>query len=307
MSDLAVFSDSALSSFPVFADRFYLTVDRMAYRDLRSRFLPILHAVGAAPDIDLPAEEKGLWRLESGGTFKVSRFGAVAGIGASGQFLAALRAQSMLGELLANLGTEPHKVTLLDATMDVPVDAPPVVHEFYRRATAADAGLRLTRKRVLATQVTKVFGMRPDGRESGTVYLGARHADVRLKVYDKQHERFFHGVNSGPGVRFELTVKSGQVTLRDVFEPAGVFWAHLQHVLPRPVGAPNWVHGETGYQLPRRELPDAMERLRARIRGSADLADLMALVDHLPGGRAILLDELNRAFPARPDGSPLVH
>lgn len=289
-----------LSNFPVFSDRFQMTVDRMGYRDLRSRFLPIVQSLGAAPDVDVPSEERGIWKLATGGTFVAKRFGAVAAIGASGQFLAALRAASMLGEMLATLGSEPHKVTVLDATMDVPVDAPPVVHEFYRRATDPQQGYRLTRKKVLATQVTKVFGQRADGRESGTVYLGSRYADVRLKVYDKQHERFFHGVEAGPGVRYELTLKGGQVSLRDVYEPSGVFWAHMQNVLPRPASAPNWLVGDTGYRLPRREVPSPLERLRARIAGSADLAELVDLADSLPGGRGVLLDELCRAYPARP-------
>lgn len=294
------FQPVELSNFPVFADRFQMTIDRMGYRDLRDQFLPILHSIGAAPDFDKPSEECGLWRLASGGTFSTKRYGPVAAIGASGQFLAALRAAAMLGEMLATLGNEPHKVTVLDATMDVPVDAPPVVTEFYRRAVNPEQGFRLTRKRVLSTQVTKVFGQRSDGRESGTVYLGSRQADARLKVYDKQHERFFHGVQAGPGVRYELTIKGGQVTLRDVYEPAGVFWAHMQHVLPRPASAPNWELGATGYSLPRRPVLDPLDRLRARIASSADLADLLALVDTLPGGRSLLLPEFARAHPVGP-------
>lgn len=284
----------------VFADRFQLTMDRMSYREMRSRLMPILHAVGAAPDVDVPSEERAIWRLESGGTFAAKRFGDVAALGASGQFLAALRAAALLGEFLATLGTEPHRVTVLDATMDVPVDAPPVIAEFYREATVG-AGYSLTRKRVLATHVTKVFGVRADGRESGTVYLGSRHADVRLKVYDKQHERFYHGVKSGPGLRYELTLKGGKVTLADVYDPSAVFWSFMQRVLPRPYGVPQWVPGGLGFVLPRRPVPAPSERLRARIRGSYDIADLVALADTLPGGRQVLFDEINRAFPARPD------
>lgn len=283
----------------VFTDRLQVTIDRMGFRDMRSRLLPLLHSIGASPDVDLPSEERSLWRLDSGGTFSTKRFGEVAAIGASGQFLAALRAAQLFGNFLSTLGTEPHKVTVLDATMDVPVDAPPVLDQFYRKATSGE-GFRLSRKRVLATQVTKVFGMRTDGRESGTIYLGSRHADLRLKVYDKQHERFFHGVETGPGVRYELTFKGGRVNLRDVYDPAPAFWSVMQNILPRPEGVPFWQIGASGFTLPQRAVPSPVERFRARLHGSADLAELIALADSMPGGRGFLRDEIDRAFPVRP-------
>jgi hypothetical protein len=289
----------------VFADRLQVTVDRMAYRDLRSRLLPLLHSVGAAPDFDQPADESGLWREPDGGTFKVTRYGQVAACGASGKFLFMLRAASLLGEFLHILGSEPHKVTVLDATLDVPVDAPPVVTAFYDRATTGD-GFQLSRKRVKPTAVTKVFGQREDGRESGTVYLGSRKAEVRLKVYDKQHERFFHGIEASPGLRYELTLKGGLVTLADVYAPSPVFWHHMHYILQRPQGVPVWFPGAVGYTLPRRPLLSPLERLRMRILKSADLSEIVRLCDELPGGRAQLLDEINTAFPGRLVHSTLV-
>ena len=281
----------------VFADRLQVTVDRMSYRDLRGKLLPLLQGLGCAPDVDDPGTETGLWREPDGGTLKVSRYGQVAAIGASGRFLGLLRAASMLGEFLHALGSEPHKVTVLDATMDVPIDAPPVVAAIYSRATTGD-GIQLSRKRVRATAVTKVFGQREDGRESGTVYIGGRMADVRLAVYDKQHERFYHGVEDAqPGVRYELRLRGGSVTLADVYAPAAVFWHHMHRVLPRPDGVPAWLPGETGYSLPRRPVLSPLERLRKRLVNSPDIADVVALADSLPGDRATLLRELAWAYP----------
>jgi hypothetical protein len=279
----------------VFADRLQVTMDRMAYRDMRDRLLPILNSVGASPCYDRPGDEEGLWKLEGGGSFKAARFGQVVGLGSSGQFLASLRAADMLGEWLHTLGTEPHKVTVLDATVDYAVDAPPVVHAMYVRATS-DPGVQLSRKRVPASHVTKVFSQREDGRESGSVYVGSRQADVRLKVYDKQHERHYHGVDTSPGVRYELTLKAGNLTLRDVYDPASVFWNYMADVLPRPQGVPAWVAGAMGNSLPRRPVLSPLDQLRRRVL-SPDVAALVHLADTLPGGRATLMKELVWAYP----------
>jgi hypothetical protein len=283
----------------VFADRLQVTVDRMGYRDLRDKLLPMLQGLGCAPDVDDPATETGLWREPDGGTLKVTRYGQVAAVGASGRFLALLRAASMLGEFLHTLGTEPHKVTVLDATMDVHVDAPPVLEELYQRGTSGD-GVQLSRKRVKPTAITKVMGQREDGRESGTIYFGSRKADVRLAVYDKQHERFYHGVEDAlPGVRYELRLRGGQVTLADVYAPASVFWHHMHRTLPRPDGVPPWLPGDTGYTLPRQPVLEPLERLRRRLVHSPDIAEIVRLADSLPGGRATLLRELRWAYPLK--------
>lgn len=261
----------------VFADRMQVTIDRMGYRDLRTLLLPLLQSLGAYPDMDDPATEKGLWRHVDGGTLKVARYGKVAAIGASGKFLGALRAAKMLGEFLHTLGSEPHKVSVLDATLDVPVDAPPVVNAFYDLATGPE-GIQLTRKRVAPTEVTKVFGQRLDGRESGTVYAGSRHSETQLKVYDKQAERFYHGImDAAPGVRYELTLKSGQVSLSDVYDPTGVFWHHMHRILPKPANVTPWVQNAMGNSFPRLVPLTPLERLRRRVEMSPDMAELVRL------------------------------
>lgn len=282
----------------VFADRFQVTMDRMAYRSMRDLLAPILNGLGASPCYDRPEVEEGLWKLEGGGTFKAAPYGQVVGLGSSGQFLAALRAADMFGEWLHTLGTEPHKVTVLDATQDYAVDAPPVVQALYTRATA-EPGLHLSRKRVKVTDVSKMFSQREDGRESGTVYVGSRQANVRLKVYDKQHERFYHGVDTSPGVRYELTLKAGNLTLRDVYDPAAVYWNYMSDVLPLPLGVSPWVAGALGYNLPRRPVLSDLDQLRRRLQYSADIASVVHLADRLPGGRATLLREIAWAYPLK--------
>lgn len=283
----------------VFCDRFQVTVDRMAYRDMRDRLLPILHSIGCETKVDQPGEESGLWRSPTGGTFKVKRYGQVAGLGASGRFLMDLRAASMLSEFLHTLGSEPHKVSVLDATMDAAEDAPPVVHAMYSRATTGD-GVQLSRKAVPHTGVRKYFSQRLDSRESGSVYIGARTAEVQLKVYDKQHERQCAGVlDTPPCVRYELTLRTGQATLADVYDPQSLFWQYMEHVLPRPPGVAQWVARGEGYSLPRKPALDVLERLRKRLTHSADIADVVRLADLLPGGRDALLRELSWIYPVK--------
>lgn len=285
----------------VFSDRVQVTIERMGYRDIRSLLLPLLQTLGAYPDLDDPATEKGLWRHVDGGTLKVARYGKVAAIGASGRFLSTLRAAKMLGEFLHILGTEPHKVSVLDATLDVPVDAPPVVAAFYARATGPE-GVQLTRKRVASTEVTKVVGQRPDGRESGTIYAGGRQAETRLKVYDKQHERFFHGVmDAAPGVRYELTLKSGQATLSDVYDPTGIFWHHMHRILDKPENVLPWVRNELGSTLPVSLVLTPLERLRRRVEMSPDMAELVRLsrecCEDRDAARELLATTIAWAYP----------
>jgi hypothetical protein len=281
----------------VFADRVQVTVDRMDYRAVRLQVLPILDSLGATPLYDRPASEEGLWQLPDRGTFKVTPYGRVAALGASGRVLGALRAAAMLGEFLHALGTVPHKVTLLDATMDVAADAPPIVHAAYDRAARGE-GYQLSRKRVPSSAVGKYFGQRLDGRESGTVWIGSKQADVRLTIYDKQHERQCVGVlDALPCTRYELRLRRPGLTLRDVHEPCEVFWCHMAGALPRPAGVGPWEAFGTGFQLPRKDVPDPVDRFRMRMQCSSDLASLLALADTLPGGRALFLRELASAFP----------
>ena len=280
----------------VFADALQVTFDRADWRALRLQLLPLTDTLGCETQIDQPALESALWRDPSGGTLSVKRYGSVASLGASGRFLATLRSASFLLEYLSIIGTVPHKVTRLDASMDVDVDAPPVLHRLVKRARTGD-GLQLTRKRVPSGHVTTYLGTRLDGRVSGTAYIGSRTAPVRLCVYDKQKERVDAGqLDAAPCLRYELRVRNGLVTLRDAAEPSAIFWNSMQHVLRRPAGVPDWSPAVDAF-VPERAVVDPDTRLRRRVESSADLAALVALADSLPGGRARLFAEINWAHP----------
>lgn len=280
----------------VFADRVQVTTDRLDWRALRDLLLPVLDAAGAAPVIDDPASESGLWESSNGGKLKVQRYGQAVAIGASGRMLVQLRAAGMFLEYLASLGSFAHKVTHLDATMDVPVDAAKPLRAMYRRATAGKVSL--SRKAVAPRNVTRLMSPRLDGVESGTVYVGGRHADVRLCMYDKQHERQSRGdLGAEPCLRYELRLKGGLVTLRDVAEPAPVFWHHMGRVLPCPPSVPAWEPSD-GSWVPERAVVDLQARLRARVTSSLDLAALVRLSrSEGLGGLDELFREIRWAFP----------
>lgn len=285
-----------MNNTPVFCDRLQVTMDRMAWRTMRSSLLPLLDSMGCTAKVDDPGAESGYWVEPEGGSFSAKPKGRVVAIGASGRGLAKLRACGMLGEFLRRLSGEPHRVTVVDVTMDVERDAPAVLAQLYRTAIAG--GLRLTRKSLRARDVLRIMSPRElDGVETGTVYLGSRQAEVRMRVYDKQAERLFHGVDRGPGVRYEVTVRNGLPSLRDVYVPAPLFWHHAQNVLERPVGVAEWVVGSMGLELPRVEQGDALDLLRRKIQWSPDIRRMVELADSLPNGRARLLGELCSVFP----------
>lgn len=229
--------------------------------------------------VEVESEKSVLWRTPAAtGTVKADRIGKVWKLGTSGSVCAGLRAAGRFESYLAAIGGFPHRVTRLDASVDVPVDAAPIVAEVTRAGQAGE--LQLTRKSVQPRDVLSYSGVRVDGAISGTVYVGPRRADVRMVVYDKRHERIARKLpDIGNLTRYELRLRSGTgVTLRDAADPAGVFWHYASPgFLPSPPGAPSWVPGGTGFELAKLppQLPAA--RLQRRVELSSELGSLLAL------------------------------
>lgn len=217
-----------------------------------------------------------LWRVpESSGQVRIERMAraGVVSVYASGQALAKLRAVNLFGRYLMEIGQLPHKVTRVDVACDVHTDGPSRIADVLARGRCGSVAL--TRKTVSAHEVEYHDNLRPDGRVSGTVYLGSKHAEVRCAVYDKRLERYratsAEWDSLEERVRYEVRVRNGLPTLRDVYEPTALFYHHASpSLLPRPSGVPDWVPQGEGFTVER--APPSLPALRLRDRAAASHA-----------------------------------
>lgn len=265
--------------------------------------LPVLDAlrlvVSEVPGVSAYALGEG-WAFSDGGLLQVrSRSGSYRVISVSGAALSALRTAGVYGECLRLFGSEPHRLTRLDVALDVMVHAPPLLRDLYRRAV--HGGVSLSRKSLdPARHLTRYVGPGLDGEETGTIYLGARSAEVKARVYDKRHERICRvGSDPGPWTRYELSVTSKVgVSLKDAWEPSPVFWHYmedvLQGVLERPRGVPRWHPGGDGFSLPSRPPRDPVGVLRCRLDRSREIQDVCSMARGVPGGSVLVYRLLNR-------------
>jgi hypothetical protein len=180
-------------------------------------------------------------------------------------------------DYLSALSEAPHNVTRLDAAHDVLLDSPPIIAKLRKRFPRECS---LSRK---ALRTKSILETRPDGKESGTWYVGHQSKGrITAKVYDKQLQMLSKfGVELPPTTRYELTFKKDVgMTLRDAAEPARLFWSHASPVLlKRPVSLPEWVSGWGGgwnYVKPEIALAGL---LKSRIESSAELRSILALAD----------------------------
>lgn len=289
----------------VFCDAVGVTVPEGEWASLHADISPTFDAAGLA--VEFSDARTVLWRhAPSAGTVKAFQRSGVWAVQCSGQVCAALRAVGMFAQYLASIGQRPHRVTRLDASLDVPVDAAPIVRDLA--AIGQQGGLRLTRKGIPPGKVTTFLGMRDDGVVSGTVYAGSRSAEARMVVYDKTKERQDRGVPvAGFVTRYELRLKSGiGVTLRDVVEPGPVFWHHVApSFLPLPPGVAAWSPHAEGFVLEHAPPMLPAARMRARVDGSPDIAALVSLArEPLSGGIDYLLHLVRARFDAGPPALP---
>lgn len=283
-----------------FCDYLNVTVPLDCSREAHDSIRPILLDSGAA------VEQEGLYRVGTGVVRLDEKFNVMR-ISASGAALATLRAVGLFNQYLSELAQHPHRVTMLHATHDVPGNAPAELRKLTRRAYAGS--IKLTRKAIPSDAVKRIVGRGVDGRETGTIYIGRRTAEVWCKVYDKRQERLDKGAaDCGPLLRYELcaTSKVG-ITLRDAANSDALFWHFMAPgVLPRPGDVPTWTpFAEGGFDLPKRQeqLP-AISFVR-RLENSAELRSIIEQADELgPYGRSMLRTFISKAA-ARPLRAPL--
>lgn len=235
-------------------------------------------------------------------------FGATRGtmrVSVSGSACALLRSIGRWNDLLAELSSVPHRVTRVDAALDLPMDGADLVDLMRRRF--ASGVVNLTRK---AVTTSTFLAVRPaDGRETGTWYAGRRsRARFTARVYDKAWEALQkRGEQMPPTARVEVTAGGGDsgATLRDAAMPAALFW-HIAapSLLDAPEGIPVWnPNQDLGWVAPTRDF-DAAALLRRRVESFAMLDALAAVADDLgPEGRNYLLSLIEERLRA-PVGLP---
>lgn len=260
---------------------------------------PELRVLLLGADFELVREFGGTasYQAKPRGSAKVTYSSRFARISLSGGALAALRDRGLLDELLWILASSPHKVTRLDAALDVSTDAAVVIDRLSKRYPAG--AVSLGRK---ALPVLTMLETRSDGVASGTYYVGHRtSARMTARVYDKSLEALKNRGEAYPDhvTRYEVTArKDSGATLRDAAEPASIFWHIASPALipTKPKGIPMWQpHGElTGWEHTPRTFT-AYEVLERRVYHSAELESFIALADELGAhGRATLLHLLTK-------------
>ena len=278
----------------VFADDFRCSMPAQVWGDLRSHLDGVSGDAGFLPDIENDRVHQ--LRLD-GGTVKSELTRGLRVVSCSGQALARLRSVGLLGEFLGVIVGNPHRVTGLHATLDRREPTPPVLARLLARSESED-GLRAGRKRIPVSSLERHLRRRPDGLDTGTIYCGGKHAEIRPTVYDKREERLSRGMpDLGYDLtRYELRLRSGvKMTLGDVLGPAGVFWHYMApDFLDRPVDAPVWSAGAEGFCYDRPDPPLPAVRLLRAAEGSGELRQLVRLAGAFPGGLDYLMTLVRR-------------
>ena len=220
---------------------------------------------------------------------------------ASGDVCAYLRAVGAWMDYLSELSSSPHKVTRLDAAMDLAMDGADLVAAMRARYPSGEVSLG--RK---AIRTSTFLNVRADGRETGTWYAGHRsRARVTCRVYDKAHQMLEkYGYLLPPTGRVEITGRDGSgVTLRDAAEPTAFFW-HVSSpaLLKAPEGIPMWQpNSDLGWTSQPREF-NAVAFLQRRLEALApELDALCEAADSIgPEGRAYLLRMIERRLNSVP-------
>lgn len=268
----------------VFADDFRCSMPGDSWSEVQGDLERIAGDAGFLPEY---ANDRATQHRLDGATIKSEASRGLRVVSVSGQALARLRLLGLLGEYLSTVGQVPHRVTGLHATTDRKEPTAPVLANLLAKAEAPE-GLRAGRKRIPASGLLRFLQRMPDGSDTGTVYCGSKHAEIRPVVYDKRQERIARGMpDLGFDLtRYELRLRSGVgMTLRDVHDPAPVFWHYMApDFLPRPPGVQGWAPGALGFACDRPSPALPAQRLLRAVEGSQELRELVRLAEAFPGG-----------------------
>lgn len=271
---------SNTEALPVFCDWLDVTTPPDREYALRSALGPIICGSGGSKLKD------DLYELGNG-KIKIGFMRGIFRVSISGACIRVLCIQGLWETLLAELGDGPHRVTRLDAAVDLDLDGADALEAL--EAAYPRGEVRLSQRPL---KVSQMLSTRPDGRKTGTWYVGHRSAaEITCRVYDKAKQVLdTRGEVIPSRTRAELTVRKG-CTLRDAFQPDRVFWHYMAPaILKRPSDVPEWSSGwAEGWKMERAELLPA-QRLKGLIERSPDLAAIIELADAVgPMGRSMAL------------------
>lgn len=224
-----------------------------------------------------------VYRL-GGGVIKIDHKPTFSRVSCSGAALDAMRQMDVegrtdhYGHWLSALSESPHTITRLDACLDVPLDAPPILRKLVKRYPRHCA---FSRKALKTKTITEI---RHDGLASGTWYAGHRQkAMVTARVYDKALQMLTKGVVIPPTTRYEITFRKGVgCSLRDAYEPERLFWSQAETLLlVKPSHVLDWYPNCLDGWEYSRPTPADGELLMRRIDSSSDLTALLELASEL--------------------------
>lgn len=286
----------------VFCDHLTCSMPLADWEEFRQEAAPLFDMIGAQVDYD--SERQVQWRAGKG-TCRATRVNSVWVISATGAFLAGLRCLRIFSQYLATIASHPHRVTRLDASLDLKHDTPQVLAKLVQQASSSE-GLHVTRKRIKPQDCTRYVTQRADGLDTGSVYLGPVNADVRPVVYDKRKEQLDAGMQDlGPLTRYECRIRSGVgPSLRDAAEPTSIFWHFMGEVLDKPADAPEWTPHGLGFDVLRSPPALPAARLLRRLDASEDLRDLLRLAREVgPYGLSLMQGQIAKLYEGAERGA----
>lgn len=239
-------------------------------------------------------------RWQSPGSVVFKRYGQVLQVGTSGTTLRSMRASGLFLGWLSILASYPHRVTRLDATVDLDRAAGPAVMAVYGHTRAH--GLKLGRKATPASHCRGLLraALYAEGVETGTVYVGRRgKSEITATVYDKRNQVLdLGGDDPGNALRVELSF-SGQVgcTLRDVAQPGPLFWSYAGELLAPPSDFLPWERGDGGYDLEKLPPIDPVVAITRACERNEGLRTVIRFSDSLGIVRKHLWGYMNHAHP----------
>lgn len=223
------------------------------------------------------------------GTLKLSTNFNVHRSSASGSFLSGLREAGLYRDYLNILGAVGHKVTRLDAALDVHVDAPLILDALC----SIYGGAYSFGRKALRTKT--IFERRvSDDALSGTWYAGhLSSARVSCRVYDKQLERFNRGIMIPPLTRYEITFRKDYgCSLWDALMPSSIFYSHSIGLVDAPItGFDEWSsRGLVPWKSEPRDTTLTVEKFSKALEYSVELPHLARKASRFgPTGKAILM------------------